>query len=1086
MHYCSNFFVRLKTALWTFLLYFVCLTRVFLPVYRNMWFDVEHIKNTFSDASARIEVPHIDAIIDSRLGLEQTTSTPAASPLRRDAVEEWHDVLQGNNVLRKHATTPSQVSLTAADEYLHLPNRRSRFIEVNYSDISFFIKEKPDQLHVPHLTFFLEECSLVKSDLTRANANVYESLEDHRKEDVRGLSFFNLRIEPPILENDQDQPLSLPAYTSDVLSSMPNSSSDCLHVARHWLLEDVKNFTRASLKNDMWHEGSKEMMSRCMPLRRRRELPMDAIFQAECKTIHDCIFPHLRELVASSPRYGTLDDDFEQVSSALEDDNIGLVVVDEKHLLERYDPPRRRPSNVENMEILGKDVSMPGAWEREVDIGFVSREEPSPRVGMQKPGDSLDFRKESACQDYDLFDILMEEDKTGMDNDLDGFLGLMDKEPEPAASKGPAGTLSQIPDAQKDDTSQDSVEDLCLKVPSRILCRPWMLQLAQNCIRERHASIYLPSPLSCLPSLCIVLHTLLNKIDEDYRVLIFCLGNPNLPASIEKYIRHNLSMDYSIDSFLRTTMPKSTAAREASAKSRIFVTDCTEAVEAEACSIMIVLLDCSEDVNGKSHLAKRMELFMENSSPARFANNYMNIVAPYQTSNSCADFHIHAEKLTRMLRIGKSIFCDARFEEIGTCLSLLKHESLILVPSRTASNALRIIDAVAEPLIKSALQSKRKNLKSILPSVLETHVGMAMNRGDSVLQQSLMALHTLRHARSYALYDGAIAALSYLQTADDNTSWDLSDFVKALDKEAEEEEMSERRYHPIIIALRKLLVKEKEKMSIEKRAVTSLWVCKSFSPLIITESEVMFSGILSGIGNVVGYGEAKPGDVSLCLLESLLRADQQQSLKQIAHRHSHIIFIGEDRTGPDALGRLPPAILNVWYAGALRLVQVIIDEYRQMEQRILRGISWYERSQDRVLQLLATTQDTHGFITTTLLCPAVEPLPAAKNDEEVMDLIDGGLAVARKGVELPNRFSPSPNEKLRFSESDVMGFGTDEEMRQAIRKHPAWMHRSREGKVTLEVVVMNLGQNAVVTRIGCAIALDRELQRGIFLSVTLC
>ncbi len=649
-----------------------------------------------------------------------------------------------------------------------------------------------------------------------------------------------------------------------------------------------------------------------------------------------------------------------------------------------------------------------------------------------------------------LFDIPLEVSPTENSDDLRAFVdfaNICGKDPSPPEElpfdSVPREKLNSVARSHEQVLPRNSAEKNSLKVPERLICRPWILQLAQECIREQRAAIYMPSPLSCLPSLSIVMHTLLSRIDEDVRVLVFCLGNPNLPLSINNYFTEVFGDQYHVAACNQWRPSGVNGEHDDErefwnnlATSRILVTNSVQDVEiGPSFSVLLVFFDCAAEFTDKTLVSQIVNMFSESSSWADVQQ--MVFIAPYLSHVSCADFHVHSQPLMKSLYIGKAIFCDSAHEEVNTALILSRPENLLLVPSRTASNALRIIDRTAQPLMdfvsgpdesRSDRQecAERNTLKSMTPSFLESRIVHTMKSADEQQQKALMELHTLRHARSYALYDGAHAAISYLKTAVVRLKEDAPERLRkvlgALEKESDEEQGSEKAYHPVVKAMRKLLISEKLKMKNEEREVTRLWMCQRFSPLVITESEVMMSGLINGLEDTVAHENAQRGETAICLLESL-RSEQVQVYSQhhFFHRYSHVLFISEDRTGQDALGRLPASILNIWYAGGLRLVHISVDESRDTEQAITEGLAWYEEMRKKVVREHGNFDDAQGFITTTLLCPPVEKPTQRHGTCEVIN-VDGDMAMPDEVVEeiCPRRCLSSGSPKVIFLRMRLM------------------------------------------------------------------
>lgn len=656
------------------------------------------------------------------------------------------------------------------------------------------------------------------------------------------------------------------------------------------------------------------------------------------------------------------------------------------HALYEFDPPNRKPNLVATTILLPRGTQnyhlqkFPGGGDKslaEQESGFDTERLDNALWGTAGNSDMNDAAYNNfSATDWNVLDAFIdlaqnkcdsyphdeETQKAAVESKLHASVSLHGGNSafEETISLAHDRLQSHIP--QKDTRMMDAV--VAVDAPDALICPSWALELAQRCLVIERAAIFIPPPLSVLPSIAIVTSSFLAAAQQNHRVLMVCLGSAEMAEYLRLYFEDVFQGDYHIEIELRECLNKDGHGEELEAvglrttqAARLLITRDFHAASQGAFSCLFVLCQSDLEVAPRRQAASRSQK-MPISINVDWNQFNCVFVAPYPTCTNLTAYGMQVESLCSQLHVPHAVMLDEAKEDVQASVFLSRPDSVFLVPTQDAQVSLRIIDQAAVPLIARLWHDNEllsnvgrvrdfiegnspPSLRDLAPNDIEKMLRRKAGEEPPGCQVLLEFLYALRHARSYALNDGIGTAIAYLRqllTAHTGQH-DFEQLIASL-QEIENRSKSDLQAtrHPIVPPIIRILASEREKMNEEPRAVAGTRLCKNFRPLIITDSLQGAEGLLSGLPAATDILECTKDDIAICNRERLEgnTKGRKRALRNdgadLYRSFSIILYVLDGRGGKEVLNKLPRGILQLSHAGSLKLISVMVDESRILER----------------------------------------------------------------------------------------------------------------------------------------------------------
>lgn len=898
--------------------------------------------------------------------------------------------------------------------------------------------------------------------------------------------------------------------------------------------------TRFTFELGLWCQGSKEMLrkSRC----RREQLLQHNVL----------ISPVLFALVSSQKRsfpmlqlpdiFGCVEETFDALKSmgrtkrmvsrrwlkfaravrqeVDEDSRLDL----ETHLklirekINTYDPPRRRLL-VTCTELIRSVYECTQRDTFQAQHSMSRTEE-----------DNIPEESEESALEMNLYEFVNPHLALGVLVELDNENKCRKRLPskiQTATAHQPAMRIAPQPNGEthKEDRGQEDVnrkKKMQLRAPGDLVCPGWSLKLAARCLFDlRRGIVFLPPPLSALPTIAVIVYSYLSESHADNRVIIICHGSAETKAKVCSYLKFTFAGQYSIDSIRRMDFEEfPRVAPLTKSIARVVILDSFEFSSSSDFSVLLVLGPGTASIFNVGMQNAEQDDF---SAPplSHWALTPSVLIFPQHPFGSIRRYGAHCVELSQGLNVQEALFVDEQ-DDVEHCLLLSRPDFLFLVPTREVSELLVVLETHASSHLPSyqGLLNRNKDIRHSQPHVrclrevsiqlLEDILTDGENEEVAASIGSLEALFCLRQARSYALCDGFDTAVDYIVHYGNRASSTVLNYIHAflqdVGRSADSAAQTDTQPHPMIGALQRVIQKMEEDLHNHPPSLRSIHRREKFRPLIVSSSKESFDGFMSGIRNSAEVLEAQDSDVAVCELrhvtcqkegkDAMLEAETREKLIEF----SHVFHVMDDRNRDTASSFLPPHLMQCIFAGRTHLLTVAVDESRELERIWNRNEKLYHKlgnvlknvdSQkgedcymsifpfvDVVSTLNTILADSEKIGRPTLNAPSDRALLNAPSER-----IQGDVP-RRAQMSVPSRVNQGHNV-LYLSVRDVCRRSVPE-----LREYLGVSLKKAEeaGNNTLQVFV-KVGRNQTstpaMTYMFCAVAVDENLNRRVSVEVLL-
>lgn len=524
---------------------------------------------------------------------------------------------------------------------------------------------------------------------------------------------------------------------------------------------------------------------------------------------------------------------------------------------------------------------------------------------------------------------------------------------------------------------QPKDSEVRLQAPENMVCSSSSLQIAEYCLQHlKRGVVFVPPPLSLLPTLAAVANSFLSATLCDHRVVIICEPNTDTVARVASYLEFTCGGSVSIDTVRRMDcdqLPRLASLAQKTA--RIVILDSFAFKVPPAFALLIVLGPDAPLWNSTSP-----GMSASGTDWSTSVSNWKTIasilVLPYHPRDTLIAYSQKAKRLASMLNLNQVLFVEER-DDIHHLTLLSRPDYLYLVPPR------EVLDLIAslETHASSFFSTYQRILDHENCTVLKGNVGRLQEVEVAVLEKllseetprqhgtnstdDLEVLYCLRQARSFALYDGYDTAIEYIEHYSLQASSKAMAVVQSILEEVHDPsrcaDKTILRSHPMTVALEKTFKKMEQDMLNHAPSLQSIHRRSHCRPLVITNSKEAYDGLMKSLANAKDVLEAGDGDVSLCELRHLSsgkgkkESTYEYQVYEAATKFSHVYHILDDRNRRSRNDLLPSHLLQYIHAGRTRLLTIAVDETRTLD-------STHKRNEDlyRDLTALLDAADTAG------------------------------------------------------------------------------------------------------------------------------
>lgn len=519
--------------------------------------------------------------------------------------------------------------------------------------------------------------------------------------------------------------------------------------------------------------------------------------------------------------------------------------------------------------------------------------------------------------------------------------------------------------------------------PHNAMCSPWSLKVAEFCIRVmKRGTVFLPPPLSILPSLAAIAHSYTSASLCDYRVLIVCEANTQMISTLQGYLDSIYDGTISIEIVRRRDRESyPTLASLSFTLARVVIID---SFDFDIIPDFAVLLILGPGTQSLFSVAEGPPI--HNRGVPSHLSSWTAIpsilILPYHQCNGVESYLSRATLLASLLGIDEALVVDESDDVLISAL-LSRPDFIFLVPSREVFEFLGILEIHASdylPVYNRLLQQNQgffhtkleaNRLSDIRLDIIEA-ILLAGDHERQKLDDALGILLALRQTRSYALQDGNRIAVEFLKHYVQEVSASSSDVFQPLFDKVQEKGLIntdvDKGFHPMTFPLKKSLDEMGLAMRKEAPSLRRVHRHHVFRPLIITNSSEACDAFLKEIPGAVDICEAQDEEVGICVSRDLqANGGRKQTLDGYARNareaipeFSHVLHILDDRKPVAPAEVLPPELLQSAICGKTRLVTVAVDESRSLDIAWRRNESNYSRickAARRAEQLIRGTKD---------------------------------------------------------------------------------------------------------------------------------
>lgn len=502
---------------------------------------------------------------------------------------------------------------------------------------------------------------------------------------------------------------------------------------------------------------------------------------------------------------------------------------------------------------------------------------------------------------------------------------------------------------QLNPVSDDS--EICLRAPYNMVCSPSSLKIAEHCLQHlKRGVVFIPPPLSLLPTLAAVASSFLSVTLCDHRVVIVCEPDTDIVPRVASYLEFTYGGDVSVDTVRRDEcerLPR--LASLAKKMARIVIIDSFEFLVPPGFALLIVLGPGTTSWSSISRNSPASETGVSRSV-ANWGTIPSVLVLPYHPGNTLIGYSQKVNELATMLGLTEALFVEDR-DDIHHLTLLSRPDVLFLVPPREVIELIATLETHASSYF-SAYQNLRKHknrgaslrgvrfLSEVSVLILERFLAEEPQPEGAGTVDDLDVLYSLRQARSYALYDGYETSIEYLEHyARRATSQTLTVLQSVLEEVRNFHYPTKKivsQSHPMMAALENSFKRMEQDMLSQAPSLQSIHRRYQFRPLVITNSKEAYEGLMKSLEKANDILQAGQGDVALCELRHLSgtkgkKTDYERQAYEASTDFSHVYHVIDDRNRQSHNDLLPPHLLQYVHAGRTRLLTIAVDETRELE-----------------------------------------------------------------------------------------------------------------------------------------------------------
>ena len=491
-----------------------------------------------------------------------------------------------------------------------------------------------------------------------------------------------------------------------------------------------------------------------------------------------------------------------------------------------------------------------------------------------------------------------------------------------------------------------------LKVPDGLVCAPWVIELADQCIQTmERGSIFVPPPLSALPVVAVLTNSYLKHNVRDQRVVIVCESDTNATDCIREYLQRSLGESVSIDTIKKAEhdnvegiapLPHTTA--------RLVILDSFSFCFSIPFSLLVAFITTPRRVFPKPSQFREQ---LSECNVCWWSRIPAVILAPLEAGLQPYSERIHG--ISQELGVNDILWVRA-VDIVFDSIAISTPKAVYLAPPQQGTRILALLDTHAKLCIETYLNvanvqtahtvDETIGLKTVKLRLIKEAMRDTRTADNDGKHQRLELLYILRQARSFAIFDGLHIAVTYLRHCRKQSNGHLVGVVNRILKDISDEygKKATQVTHPILRPLKSILKEMEHSMLQDPPSLRSIHRRDSFRPLVVANSQETVDACLQGLQDAAPLPDATETSVAVCPLERLRIASKKlgkNGLREKLEAFSHVFHIIDDRYDVPSDLLLPPSLLQQVHAGRTRLVTIAVDETRKLDGECELEKSWY-------------------------------------------------------------------------------------------------------------------------------------------------